>query len=156
MDKDKKCEIHITNNFNAPIGQHIDHVDTINFRMDGDGTFHFGHVESAGGSGCTDSDKDAGQQAEEQDGGTVLPAVLAGSELWERVKDAGLVDEHGQPTVSRPQAALLADMLAQRLDIANKWKVFERMWNRKNMRNDYNTAMNQKKSLDFQERLKKI
>lgn len=49
MDKDKKCEIHITNNFNAPIGQHIDHVDTINFRMDGDGTFHFGHVESAGG-----------------------------------------------------------------------------------------------------------
>jgi len=45
MDKDKKSEIHITNNFNAPIGQHIDHVDTINFRMDGDGTFHFGMVD---------------------------------------------------------------------------------------------------------------
>ena len=47
MDKEKKTEVHITNNFNAPIGQHIDHVDTINFRMDGDGTFHFGMVENA-------------------------------------------------------------------------------------------------------------
>ena len=47
MDKDRKSEIHITNNFNAPIGQHIDHVDTINFRMDGDGTFHFGMVDNA-------------------------------------------------------------------------------------------------------------
>ena len=93
-----------------------------------------------------------GQQLQERG----VPAVLAGSELWERVKDAGLVDEHGQPTVSRPEAALLADMLAQRLDIANKWKVFERMWNRKNMRNDYNTALDQKKSLAFQEKLKKI
>lgn len=46
MDKEKKSEIHITNNFNAPIGQHIDHVDTINFRMDGDGNFHFGMVEN--------------------------------------------------------------------------------------------------------------
>lgn len=46
MDKDKKSEIHITNNFNAPIGQHIDHVDTINFRMDGEGRFEFGIVEN--------------------------------------------------------------------------------------------------------------
>lgn len=47
MEKDKKSEIHITNNFNAPIGQHIDHVDTINFRMDGEGNFQFGMVENA-------------------------------------------------------------------------------------------------------------
>jgi hypothetical protein len=46
MDKEKKSVIHITNNFNAPIGQHIDHVDTINFRMDGEGNFHFGMVEN--------------------------------------------------------------------------------------------------------------
>ena len=45
MEKEK--QINITNNFNAPIGQHIDHVDTINFQMDGDGTFHFGMVENA-------------------------------------------------------------------------------------------------------------
>lgn len=46
MEKDKRSEIHITNNFNAPIGQHIDHVDTINFHMDGEGNFHFGMVEN--------------------------------------------------------------------------------------------------------------
>jgi hypothetical protein len=46
-DKDRRGDINITNNFIAPIGQHIDHVDTINFRMDGDGTFHFGMVEEA-------------------------------------------------------------------------------------------------------------
>jgi len=45
MEKEGKSVIHITNNFNAPIGQHIDHVDTIHFSMDGDGTFHFGMVE---------------------------------------------------------------------------------------------------------------
>ncbi|MBO4463756.1 MAG: hypothetical protein J5797_06125 [Prevotella sp.] len=49
MGKDHKSEIHITNNFNAPIGQHIDHVDTINFRMDHDGNFHFGMVEQVNG-----------------------------------------------------------------------------------------------------------
>ena len=85
-----------------------------------------------------------------------VPEVLAESELWERVKEAGLVNDQGLPAVSRPEAALLADMLAQRLGIANKWKVFEELWHRKNMRNDYNTALDQKKSLEFQEKLKKI
>ena len=46
-EKEKKSEVHITNNFNAPIGQHIDHVDLINFRMDGEGNFHFEMVENA-------------------------------------------------------------------------------------------------------------
>ena len=93
-----------------------------------------------------------GQQPEE----VCVPDVLAKSELWAKVKTAGWVDENGQPTISRTEAALLADMLAQRLGIANKWKVFEEMWHRKNMRNDYNTALDQKKSLEFQEKLKKI
>lgn len=93
-----------------------------------------------------------GQQPQKTD----IPKVLAESELWEQVMEAGLVNEQGQPTVSRPEAALLADMLASRLDIANKWKVFEAMWHRNNMRNDYNTALDQKKSLAFQEKLKKI
>lgn len=33
-------------NFFRPVGQFIDHVDTINFRMDGDGNFHFGMVDN--------------------------------------------------------------------------------------------------------------
>jgi hypothetical protein len=86
----------------------------------------------------------------------VIPEVLAGSELWHKVQQAGLVDADGLPTVSRPEAALLADMLAERLGIANKWKFFEKLWHRNNMRSDYNTALDQRKSLEFQERLKNI
>ena len=85
-----------------------------------------------------------------------IPQVLAESELWQRVQEAGLVDADGQPTVSRTEAALLADMLAGRLNIRNKWKLFEQLWHRKNMRGDYNTALNQKKSLEFQDRLKNL
>ena len=85
-----------------------------------------------------------------------VPEVLASSELWERVKDEGLVDENNMPTISRPEAALLADMLAEKLGIGNKWKLFEKLWNRNNMRNDYNTALEQRKSLKFQEKLKNL
>ena len=82
--------------------------------------------------------------------------MLTSSELWKRVSDAGLVDEQGQPTVSRPEAALLANMLALRLGIDQKWKFFEKLWSRNNMRNDYNKALEQHKSLEFQEKLKII
>ena len=85
-----------------------------------------------------------------------VPAVLADSELWAKVKAAGMVNEDGMPTVSRPEAALMANALAERLGIAHKWKVFETLWHRKNMRGDYNTALNQRKSLDFQDRLREI
>jgi hypothetical protein len=94
---------------------------------------------------------DSGPQEE-----CVVPEVLAESELWQKVKEAGLVDADGQPTVSRTEAALLANMLALRLGITNKWKVFERLWHRNNMRGDYNSALEQRKSLEIQERLKNI
>ena len=93
-----------------------------------------------------------GQQPTE----TTVPDILAESELWEKVKQAGLVNENGQPTVSRAEAALIANALAERLGIAHKWKVFESLWHRNNMRGDYNTALEQRKSLEFQDKLKKI
>ena len=141
-------DINITNIFNAPIGQHIDHVDTVNLQMDGDGQFHFGMVEKVNDA-LNDNE---GRKTNNEN----LPEVLANSELWERVKDEGLVDENNMPTTSRPEAALLAYMLAEKLGIGNKWKLFEKLWNRKNMRNDYNTALEQRKSLKFQEKLKNI
>ena len=83
-------------------------------------------------------------------------STLIESEEWALAIDAGLIDEDGQPTVSRPEAALMANMMAERLSISRKWKVFERLWQRKNMRGDYNTALDQRKSLLFQEKLKNI
>lgn len=85
-----------------------------------------------------------------------IPAVLAESKEWKKVQKAGWVDADGQPTVSRTEAALIADMLATKLGIANKWKFFEKLWRRNNMRGDYNTALEQNKSLAFQDKIKKI
>ena len=88
-----------------------------------------------------------------------LPEVLATDEamaLWRKVQAAGYVDEHYQPTVSRTQAALLADAMAKRLVIKEKWKVFEALWNRKYMRSDYNLALSQQQSYEFQDELKRL
>lgn len=98
----------------------------------------------------------AGEPLQEESEAAEIPEVLTTCPAWQRLQDSGLVDAHGQPTVSRPEAALLADVLARRLGIDNKWKFFERLWHRNHMRGDYNTALNQRKSLRFQERLKNI
>ena len=75
---------------------------------------------------------------------------------WARLQQAGLVDEQNKPLVSRPQAALIAYEMSERLEIRFRWKCFEDFWQRKNMRNDYNDALNQLQSLKFQDLLKKI
>jgi hypothetical protein len=76
--------------------------------------------------------------------------------LWEKVLRAGYVDENYQPLISRTQSALLADAIAERLGISEKWKVFEALWNRKNMYRDYYKALNLLQSLDFQDEIKRL
>ena len=92
--------------------------------------------------------------------GTInLPEVLAtdgAMALWRKAQQAGYVDEHFQPLLSRTQAALLADAMAKRLGIKEKWKVFEGFWNRKNMYRDYYKALNLQQSLAFQDEIKKL
>ena len=86
-----------------------------------------------------------------------LPDVLNTEEarnLWQKAIDAGWVDENFQPLISRTQAALLADAMAKRLAIKEKWKVFELLWNRKNMYRDYYKALNLQQSLAFQDKIK--
>ena len=60
------------------------------------------------------------------------------------------------PLISRTQSALLADAMAERLGIREKWKVFEALWNRKYMYRDYYQALGQQKTLLFQDELKKV
>ena len=93
------------------------------------------------------------------DRGGELPDVLSTPEamaLWQKVQQAGYVDEHYQPLLSRTQAALLADAMAERLGIKEKWKVFEGLWNRKNMYRDYYKALNLQQSLAFQDEIKEL
>ena len=88
-----------------------------------------------------------------------LPKPLATEKamtLWKKAQEAGYVDENYQPLISRTQSALLANAMAARLGIREKWKVFEVQWQRKNMYRDYYDALNQRKSLAFQDELKKL
>ena len=88
-----------------------------------------------------------------------LPEVLATDEamiLWQKAQQAGYVDDRYQPLLSRTQSALLADAMAERLGIKEKWKVFGELWHRKNMYNDYYRAMEQQQSLRFQDKLKQF
>ena len=59
---------------------------------------------------------------------------------------AEVLDDNYQPTKSKTFSALLANEIAGRLGITNKWKVFEKFWNRKDMYQDYHEAVNQKQS----------
>lgn len=88
-----------------------------------------------------------------------LPEVLATEEamvLWQKVQEAGYVDANYQPLLSRTQSALLADAIAERLGIREKWKTFETLWNRKNMYRDYYQALDQRKTLFFRDDIKKV
>ena len=92
-------------------------------------------------------------------GSSNLPEALsteAAMALWKKAQAAGWVDANYQPLISRTQAALLADAMAERLGIKEKWKTFEALWNRKNMYRDYYKALNLQQSLEFQDRIKKL
>ena len=105
------------------------------------------------------SGKFDGTEVDSSEGKKNLPEVLGTEEamaLWRKAQQAGYVDEHYQPLISRTQAALLADAMAERLGIKEKWKVFGDLWERNNMRGDYTRAMNQRQSLDFQDKLKRL
>ena len=90
---------------------------------------------------------------------SLLPESLATEEamaLWRKAQKAGWIDENYQPKISRTQAAMLADAMAEKLGIRQKWKTFETLWNRKNMYRDYYQAQDQRKTLFFQDEIKKV
>ena len=119
---------------------HVDHVDTQNFY----------------GDACPKPQKEKEKGKEDT---PTLPAALCTEQamaLWRKAQAAGWIDDNYQPLLSRTQAALLADAMAERLGIKEKWKVFEGLWNRKYMRSDYNLALTRKGSLDFQDELKRL
>ena len=75
--------------------------------------------------------------------------------VWQRLQQSGYIDDHYQPVnLSRTLSAVLADemmmLLATENDklmgIDDKWRPFELLWNRKNMRADHYRSLNQKKA----------
>ena len=130
---------HINLVYVAPGAQYVNHIDTQVF---GEG-----------------KPQEAVQDTPVKDTPPPLPPELSTDKamaLWQKAQRAGFVDADYQPLLSRTQSALLADAMAERLGIKEKWKVFEALWNRKNMRSDYNLALTRKQSLDFQDELKSL
>jgi len=101
---------------------------------------------------------DAGQEKPKKPAG--LPKELTTEEakaVWKRLIDVGLVDQNYMPVnLSQTEKAVLAQYIAGSLNIRDKWKVFGKLWDVSTMRNYYNTALGQKKTLDFQDRLKSL
>ena len=117
---------------------HVDHVDTQNFY----------------GDACPKPQKEKGNI----DAPTLPPLLRTDKAMapWRKAQAAGWIDDSYQPLLSRTQAALLADAMAERLGIKEKWKVFEGLWNRKYMRSDYNLALTQQQTYEFQDELKRL
>ena len=91
-----------------------------------------------------------------------IPEVLASDDargLMETLMDEGMLNERWQPQgLSGSERALVAKAVCVRLDVNDVWAVFGQLWGEKpeTLRSYYNKAMNQSKSLDFQDVLKKI
>ena len=132
------------------------HQGSIVLNIYGKGSLHVDHVDTQNfyGDACPKSQKEKGNI----DAPTLPPLLRTDKAmvLWQKAQDAGYVDANYQPLISRTQAALLADAIAERLGIKEKWKVFEGLWNRKYMRSDYNLALTRKRTLDFQDELKQL
>ena len=102
-----------------------------------------------------------GQEAEAENGAEVpeqLNTEQAGR-LKERLLDAGLLSGEWQPTgLSSTEKALVAKAVCDRLGIKEVWQVFGRLWGVKpdSLRAYFNRALEQKKSLSFQDRLRKV
>lgn len=80
-------------------------------------------------------------------------------ELMGCLVEAGVLDGSWQPVkLSGSERALVAKAVCDRLDIKEVWQVFGLLWNEKpeTLRSYLNKALEQKKSLEFQERLKNI
>ena len=91
-----------------------------------------------------------------------IPKQLQG-EYAERLKqnlmDAGMIDDDWQPcNLSNTEAALLARFISEKIHMNDVWKVFGLLWNvnPESLRSYFNKALDQKKSLVFQEKMKKL
>jgi len=73
--------------------------------------------------------------------------------------EAGVLNGDWQPVrLSGSERALVAKAVCDRLDIKEVWQVFGQLWNEKpeTLRSYLNKALEQRKSLDFQEKLRNI
>ena len=93
---------------------------------------------------------------------TDIPDVLKtepAQQILDKLMKAGLLTEDWQPVdLSKPEQALLAKTICDRLEISDVWQVFGALWHvrTETLRTYFNRALDQRRSLDFQEKVKNI
>ena len=115
------------------------------------------------------SDFRSGRHARPADAADTTPSILPprlstprALLIWQRLQQEGYVDQNYQPRrLSRTEAAELADEMMTLLSTENerlmgfdeKWKPFETLWQRYNMRADHYRALSQEKAAAFKEKI---
>ena len=133
----------------------IESVQTMNLHID-KGQVCFGE------NGLQESIASHTAAAEDTDATAELPDALCTPQaeaLLAKLCDAGVLDAHWQPVgLTNTERGLLAKILSDELGIDTPWKVFGDCWqmNSGTLRTAYNQALNQRKSLNFQDRLKAV
>ena len=74
--------------------------------------------------------------------------------LWEIAEDRGWVDASRKPRLSENKAAVLADVMADCLNLSPRWKPFEDLWEIEDLCNKRSKALNQKYFADLQREFK--
>ena len=178
--------LNFTFNFNAPVGQNIAHVDTLEAHFDKDMTMQVVDTaspltrkrDSSGEINLSSSQptllsrrpEERGLQTSLDEERLVcavnaispLPEALLTDEaraLHARLCEAGMVDEWWQPVgLSNAERGMLVFQLAVRLNIQNLWQMFASLWSTTPgaLRSAYNKANEQRKTLLFIEKLKNI
>ncbi len=112
--------------------------------------------EPEAGAQTTDAEAEAGMPV------AVIPPQLdtePARNLLRRLMQAGMLDEDWQPAdLSNAEKGILAWLLARRLKIENQWQTFSALWGMKTetLRTAYNRGMDQRRTGQFMERVKKV
>jgi hypothetical protein len=116
-----------------------------------------------GGIGIQINNGNAAEASSNPDAaGGVVPERLKteeAEELMDKLVDAGMLTEEWQANgLSCSERALLAKNVCDKLEINDVWQVFGMLWNERpeTLRSYFNKALNQKKSLKYQDKLKKV
>lgn len=96
------------------------------------------------------------------DGGKEMPEQLTtdnAKKVMKKLVDASILTEDWQPIrLSGSERGMVARVVCERLEINEVWQVFGLLWgeNPETLRSYFNKALNQKKSLKLQDKLKNI
>ena len=138
MDRDGKPTFNI--NFHGPVGsyQYIENFGTLNQFKDGE------YVDA--------------EEVKEVEIPELLKTDEAKDVLGNFIYNRLLTEELQPIDLSGTEQALLAKYICDKLEIKDVWQVFGTLWNMKpeTLRTYFNRALEQKKSLDFQEKLKDL